>query len=405
MNKQINIANIYILLWCLYTIQGVLFASGTILTQALLLLILVISIFYAVYCYNHYKLPRFFTGLSLLLFIFTIYGVTLIMKGERLEMTEINPIVVNNYTYLKSIYMSLLPIFPFYAFTRKGLITEKTLQVSIFIFLVVTTVAFFYKERLALMILINATESTNNIAYSFVYLIPFAPLFNKHPYVQYAILAYCMIFLLMGVKRGAIIIGIMCFLVIFLSLAANARNSRQFRYIFLSVILLVFAFYAFDYFLATSDYFNNRLAITLEGSSSNRDNLFSFFSNYFLYETDDFEFLFGGGANATLKIRGQYAHNDWLEIAINQGLLGLFAYAFFWITFFKTWRKTKSDKNLYLIMGLILLITFVKTMFSMSYNDYDFYLTLMLGYCLAQVSLISLQPSSKSHNIYIQSVR
>ena len=141
-----------------------------------------------------------------------------------------------------------------------------------------------------------------------------------------------------------------------------------------------------SYMLQNSAYFNERLEYTLEGNSSGRDRLYSVFWRHFINESNPFLFLFGNGALATLTISFNAAHNDWLEIAINQGLLGILVYVYYWMMFYKTWKKSKFDSEIYLATGLILLVFFMKTLFSMSYNDMTVYDTLCLGYCMGMIS-------------------
>jgi len=68
----------------------------------------------------------------------------------------------------------------------------------------------------------------------------------------------------------------------------------------------------------------------------------------------------------------------------------LLIYLYYWITFYKTWRRSKFDNQIYLAVGLILMIFFLKTFFSMSYNDMTVYVTLCLGYCMGMLSISDL---------------
>ncbi len=93
--------------------------------------------------------------------------------------------------------------------------------------------------------------------------------------------------------------------------------------------------------MSSSDYMMERIEDTLAGNSSSRDGLYSFFWKYFTEDSCFIHYLLGRGANGTLDIYYNYAHNDWLEIAVNQGLLGIFVYAFYWFGFLKTWKRAK----------------------------------------------------------------
>lgn len=78
--------------------------------------------------------------------------------------------------------------------------------------------------------------------------------------------------------------------------------------------------------MAESDYFNHRIEQTLEGDSSNRDVIYGGLIIHFLDETNALKLFLGNGAQATLKIHGGFAHNDWLELLINNGIIGALIY-------------------------------------------------------------------------------
>ena len=150
----------------------------------------------------------------------------------------------------------------------------------------------------------------------------------------------------------------------------------------LSIGICICAVFFFTHEMTTSDYMMKRIDDTLAGNSSGRDNLYSFFWKYFTEQADFKHYLIGRGANGTLEIYYNYAHNDWLEIAVNQGILGVVVYAFYWLCFYKTWKHaTNIDAKT--ILALTALIFFAKTMFSMSYNDMSYVSTSVLGYALA----------------------
>ena len=117
---------------------------------------------------------------------------------------------------------------------------------------------------------------------------------------------------------------------------------------------------------------------------SGRDVVFSQLSSYFFNETSAWQFYLGSGANHTVAVAGNYAHNDWLELAVNQGCLGVLVYLIYWICMYKTWRHSKSLPTIYSSLGALLIIYFLSTFFSMSYGSMSIYATLCMGYCLAQ---------------------
>ena len=110
-------------------------------------------------------------------------------------------------------------------------------------------------------------------------------------------------------------------------------------------------------------YFQKRIENTLDGNSSGRDVLYNSLANYFWNETTSMQFVFGSGANATLQVVGDYAHNDWLEIAVNQGVLGLLVYVFYWMLFCKTIMSSSLSPYAKLALQILFMIYFLKSLF------------------------------------------
>lgn len=380
----LNKAFFYILAWCLYDLQGLIVSKGSPIAQFVFIILLIISLYYFFVANIYYKLPIYFKGLNTLLAMFSVYGIFLIIGGyDAFDYHKQVP----SFNYLKNIYISLLPVYAFYVFKKEGLITKRTLKFFIVAFFGFVTIKYFQNQRemLAYALLINSTkdEFTNNMGYLFLSLFPACVYFYKTPLLQYILIGYCFVFLLMGMKRGAIIIGVVCLFWFFLKSLKNASAKKKIGLLLLSVGLC-YAGYAFAHKqMESSLYFQKRIEDTLEGNSSHRDDLYSHFAYYFWNETSPLQFIFGTGANGTLKVSYNYAHNDWLEIAVNQGLLGIIVYLFYWIAFAKNVIKTKSTQEKFALQ-LLFIIYFMRTIFSMSYGAMTIPATIILGYSFAQ---------------------
>ena len=150
-------------------------------------------------------------------------------------------------------------------------------------------------------------------------------------------------------------------------------------YILTLLFLLVGVFFI-NNLLTTSDFFQLRIQQTLEGNSSSRDAIYSSLINNFFQDAGIIQLLFGYGADGTIAISGNLAHSDWLELLINCGFIGVLVYVFYWIFFIKEWMKTKQNHLIYSILGICLIFTFIKTIFSMSYYSMPFYISMSIGY-------------------------
>lgn len=354
---------------------------GSIVSQLLVVVLLIISIYYVYVANTRYKLPVFFVGLNVLLALFTVYGIFLILSGE-----QAGPL--SSFDYLKKIYLSLLPIYSFYVFSKEKLLTEGMMcWIIIFLFGVVTTMFFQDYQRQILEAMLrrsSAEEFTNNIGYYFLALIPACVYLYKKPLLQYIALGYCVVFMIMGMKRGALLIGMVCLVWLIWNNLKKAKLKMKLGIVAMSMALCVLGYMFIQSQMENSPYFQKRIEETIEGNSSGRDNLYIFFVDYFWNKTTPLQFLFGSGANATIKISPNYAHNDWLEIIINQGVFGIIIYLFYWFCFCRTAVFGKYAYHERLSLQLLFVIFLLETFFSMSYGAMPINASFVLGYSLAQ---------------------
>lgn len=381
MPTWLNKSTAYIFAWGLYWTQGAILPVGSIITQLLVVVLLLISLYHVFVANTQYKLPVFFVGLNILLGMFTIYGVFLILSGE-----QAGPF--SSFNYLKEIYISLLPIYAFYVFSKEKIFTKGMIIWIVIFFFVVVTIMFFhdYQRQLleAMLRHSSAEEFTNNIGYYFLALIPACVYLYKKPLLQYVALGYCVFFMIMGMKRGALLIGMICLIWLIWNNLKKAKMKMKLVIVALSMALCVLGYMFVQNQVENSIYFQKRFEDTIEGNSNGRDNLYIFFADYFWNSSSPLCFLFGSGASATIKIGPNFAHNDWLEIAINQGVVGIIIYLFYWICFAKTVVFGKYTDYVRLSLQLLFIICFMKTLFSMSYGSMAIPATFILGYSLAQ---------------------
>lgn len=383
--KNLSSCDFFLLAWVLYYLQGIVYSEGGIISLAILGANLLISAICMFKVMQWRDKPIYFKGLNMLMLLFTIYGFMLVFLNPSTLYYPISGTSMKSYNYIKSIYLSLLPIYPFYYYTKKGFLTAERLRIWGVIFLASVTLSYIRTQREALEALINVDETTNNSGYLFLSCLPLLVLYRKKPLIQFACLAFVIAFIVMGMKRGAIAIGLISAIYFMWHAIKNTTGKTRFLFLMLSVSMCVGAVFFFIHQMYSSDYMMRRIEDTLEGNSSGRDSLYSFFWKYFTEDASFIHYLIGRGANGTLDIYYNYAHNDWLEIAVNQGLLGLVVYTFYWLGFFKTWKCAKNI-DAKTIIALTILIFFAKTMFSMSYADMTYVSTSVLGYALATVN-------------------
>lgn len=387
MNFLKNPCNIYLSFLTFYLIQGVMIPTGgTVFSQLILSCAMLMGIYYTVKTICLPNIPVYFMGLNMLFFMFIIYGILLLFSNHH-YIIIFSWSEVPNSTFLKNIFLSLPNVYVFYYFSRKGYLTEKALKKWVIVFLA-SSVFRYIDNQMALLNMmqlkgVQTKEMTNNMGYLFVALMPTIAVFKDKVRIQYGILILCMAFIMMAMKRGAIIVGtIMLIYILYFNYKYNKNVSKR-KVIVFSLFIIVAAYFITEYMMESSDYFMSRIEQTKEGNSSGRNALYERYWNHFKNETDIFKYLLGNGANATLGIGVNYAHNDWLEIAIDEGVLGLVIYCIYWFCFWRTIASIKYNITAKLVLTLTFISFLIMTVFSMSYTEYSIYSCSVFGYYLA----------------------
>lgn len=378
--------NIYLCLLVLYYLQGSLYEEGSAAGRIILALTMVIGAVCAAKALYEYKLPRFFTAVNLFLAMIAVYGAVYIYDGPILlgDGMSTSPL-----TYVKNPLISFMPVYAFYYFTRKGVVTERWICAVSVIALLLCIVQYYVQMELAIAARelkgIQQEEVTNNTGYLFLTVIPLLVLFYRNRLIQFVMLAVILGFVVMAMKRGAILVGACC-LIYFIWNTFRRGSGRDVKMVLpLTAALFAGGYYLISYLLETSDYFRYRVTETLEGSTSGRDLIYAKLYDYILNESSSLNILFGSGADYSVVIAGNFAHNDWLELMVDCGLLGVTIYAFYFASLYRSIRGLPSNNPAKPIACLCLFILFARSLFSMSYGDLFFPLALALGYSLAQI--------------------
>lgn len=385
-----NPCNVYISLLAFYSIQGgIIPTGGTVFSQLILFVAMLMGLYYTVKTISLNGQPVYLKTLTLLFFTLVVYGVILLFSDHHYVIhAKLFDNEVSNFSYLKNLFLSFPNIYTFYYFSRRGYLTEETLRKWVVLFFGIAVFRFFNYQIASIQAMLlsgisDVEETTNNMGYLFVALIPSVAIFKGKTRIQYCLLILCMVFIMMAMKRGAILIGVVS-LIYFLYFNYKYNNNvSKIKVILFSVLIIIAAYFITEFMMDSSDYFISRIEQTKEGSSSGRDAIYEHFWNHFKNETDTYKFLLGNGANATLGIGINYAHNDWLEIAINQGVFGLIIFSIYWLGFFRTILSTKYNKTARFVLTITFIAYFIRAMFSMSYTEYSIFSCTVFGYYLA----------------------
>ena len=368
--------HIILLLWIIYYAQGPIFGNGAMIGKILAVGLLALAFYHFYQIHTSGYVPRALKALDALVILFTIYGLYNLVRGD---ITGSLP----SYAYLKSYYVSLLPIYSFYFYSKKGSYSAKSLR-FFFLVLLVAFIALFYYNQMNATTSLDVEETTNNVGYEFVSLIPMLFLFKEKRVWQMLIAALLVFFVLSGFKRGAILVAALSLVLFFYNSFISSRGNSRIGILIISIVVVGFgAFYVGD-LLESSDYFAMRVDETLEGNTSNRDIIYGGIINYFLHEASVIQLFFGGGADFSFKIVHAYAHNDWLQFLSDTGLFGCIMYLNYYIALFRSSRKIRRlNSTAYPVLLFVIFQTLMISFFSMSLIGLMIPYQLMIGYCLA----------------------
>lgn len=267
---------------------------------------------------------------------------------------------------VSSFSFTVLSFFPSFYLSKEKKITEKNMLVFFYVFFLIAVISYFSSYNIK-TIERGTDEFTNNAGYGFIHLLPFLFLISKRK-ISLGILFISIVFIFMSFKRGAILIGVIFILYYLYQEYIKSRDGKYVKNLIMIAFLLIITSIVFLYIYSNNEYLQLRMEKTLQGDSSGRDTYFTQMWNAWSFEYNNiWNYLFGFGFLASVKITGLFAHNDWLELLTMSGLLGVFIYLslFYQIVKppFKNFLIERDKKILY----STLILWFLKTVFSMGY--------------------------------------
>lgn len=273
-------------------------------------------------------------------------------------------------TQIGNILCALLPLSLYTCLGVNKVMTDRFFTFAGIVLLIAAILQYYHAERLALLKLEvdNDTDITNNASVAFLMLLPMTFLM-KNKIQQWITLFVCLFFIISSAKRGNILAAV---IPVVLFVYSMLKESRHFVIrIVLVLALIVGGSFVTYRWIVKNDYLMYRIEKTQEGNSSSRDVIYAA-AWHAWYDSDDFSnLLLGQGFDRVLQLETTYhnrAHNDWLEVLVNYGLLGVILYLIVFITLtLQVFRIKSFEIKMAFISGL--LIWFFKTLYSMGFTE------------------------------------
>ena len=233
----------------------------------------------------------------------------------------------------------------------------------------------------------------DNTGYSLVTLLAGVFLFANKKKTFFLLIFLITIGSLICGKRGAIVSLVFGFIplanYIFSSYARSF--SRKFFYILICIISGLFIISIFgNYIEATYARFES----LEEDGGSGRSLMYQAYLYHYI-DSDFFHQLFGHGLFAGQW--GKYhrfafiniiAHNDWLEMLFDFGLVGILIFLLFFYKFYNVIKNNRKNKNEYYYMLVVSIIVFgIKTVLSSTFfmSPTSIYMFMIISYAIAKM--------------------
>ena len=281
-------------------------------------------------------------------------------------------------TFLLFIYL----VVPYYL-SKTDKLNDNDI-IILFLITFVYAIVMYFKNLFFLSMMsvidVGIGETTNNIGYMFVCLLPFIYLLNDKT-KQLILLLISVVFVILSAKRGAILIEFIFLL--YYSYNTYLKGKISFgRILMFAALFGVVALIGYKIMLS-NDYIYDKFIQTKEGYSSGRDTLAEDIIGYVLGpESSLFSLFFGSGIGTSVNVAGNWAHNDWLEFISMSGLIGVFIYLKFYFSMWRIKRHIYLDQY-GLIFNSAAIMLLVMSIFSMAVlvsTKTSYSLMILMGY-------------------------
>ncbi len=382
----------FIALFSIYFSQGILYPVGTPVSQIILIFIIIwggVSMLKTMQMRNNPGIIRIFTVFTIVLIVTYLVSPKIVIGSVMEKIGKIS-----TFGQFKDEMGFCFMFFIGFQISKQTHVSKNTFFIIAILLTLLTVINYTYTS-IQLVNLTGKEENTVNTAYNFISLLPiYAMAFKYHKKGVMILTVISIFYVILGAKRGAIVcmFASILYTLYWYNKNVNVSTFKKIVSIFLVSILFILAFYWY----MQNDYLLDRISYMESNGIGYREIGYSMMFNHWMEYSSILIQLFGNGTAQTVNVWGNYGHNDWLELLIDNGLLGVTVYALVFVFAFYFVIKKISDPILHLAAFLCVLIWFLKTCFSMGYTDlFSGIITFVLGYCIRKSIL-----NDRTHQFY-----
>lgn len=264
--------------------------------------------------------------------------------------------IASSFQQLKLYLFCCTSIFPAIYFTKRQLLDENILK-AFFIILVYMSVVSFLDFRLYLQEEYGVENGSNNLSYLIATIFPLCFCMNKS--IRYFYIFLCLAIVFIGGKRGAIVLSIA--LIAYTMFKDTMRSGIYSKLLVVTFIIIIYQIINSEY-IEIFQFGFDRLE---QSGSSGRDMIAKSIING-MVNGSFINWIIGYGSIGSTLFADNFAHNDWLELLVDYGLIGLSIYAMFYWGVFKFFRSVpKQDITTKDLLASSLIVLLIKSLFSM----------------------------------------
>lgn len=259
--------------------------------------------------------------------------------------------------------------------------------VSLFFFALITVITIItYLNSRERSMTTEGLDTADNIGYALVCCFPAVMLFKNKKIFPFVILMVVVGTILTG-KRGAIVALALSGVILFLDILFSKSYSWKQKVLFLVVLTIAFGVaykYLGEYFFAAQ----NRFEKIEEDAGHDRPLVYGLFIDGFKC-SGFFNQLFGHGLSSGRSFIGVDAHNDWLQLLYEFGIVGVLFFALYVLSLVKTLLTKIKAKNNYLpMLAMTIVILIVKSTISSTFfiDVNSVYLFALAGFSSARLN-------------------
>ncbi len=228
-------------------------------------------------------------------------------------------------------------------------------------------------------------ENQDNAAYTLLYFLPLVLCIKKNSIKILGVLAI-LVAMMFSLKRGGLLsyaLATATYYIVYGFSVSDKKNRK--RIIIGAMFSLIVIFYLFNYIDTFSgNAITERFQNIEEDQGSGRVEIWNWIFDTYEYNVFSFDTLLGHGWNAVLVNSGlRSAHNDFLEILYDFGIIALSLYVIFWIKLVRyAIRLFKKNSEYAAPLAALIVLILSNSMVShvITYPKYFVLVMLVLGY-------------------------